>query len=391
MGYKTKVAIVRPSEYENIEMAVSYALGLINAGNILERHDKVLIKPNLLMNRKGAYTEADFIKAVGLFFKKHNSNLSIGDSPGQFRASARDVIEAMGVDSFLEEENIAYAEFEGGLAVQVNNPDALHMKRYHIAQPVDEADVVINVPRPKSHIEASYTGAVKNYWGIIPGGAKAQCHLYGGNAQSFGNVIVDNYLTLVNAKKKLITIMDGREFMEGMGGPATGPMRNTDVIVAGFDDVAVDVVMLAIGGLDAVTCVGHLKACQERGLGVTDLNDIEIIGKSIEETRQKKKIKIPGSGLSRFVSLFTSKFIYKMIREMPGLDEKECTKCGDCSELCPVKAIDWEKNQHPSLQDQKCISCLCCIECCPEQALSVKRAGLRGLTWKSHKKANLPS
>ena len=61
---------------------------------------------------------------------------------------------------------------------------------------------ILNLPRPKSHIEAAYTGAVKNFWGIIPGGEKAQCHLYGKDPMAFGNVIIDNYETMKNLNKK---------------------------------------------------------------------------------------------------------------------------------------------------------------------------------------------
>ncbi|GAI61274.1 unnamed protein product, partial [marine sediment metagenome] len=42
------------------------------------------------------------------------------------------------------------------------------------------------LPKLKTHVEATITGAIKNYWGIIPGGLKAKYHLLGKNAQNFG-------------------------------------------------------------------------------------------------------------------------------------------------------------------------------------------------------------
>ncbi|MEW6079790.1 MAG: DUF362 domain-containing protein [Thermodesulfobacteriota bacterium] len=380
MGYKTIVAVVRTDDYTGIDEAVAAALTLIKAEAYITPDDRILIKPNLLMKIKNACTEGDFLAAVVRYVKQRNTNLHLGDSPGQFRHRARSVMQAVGLDSVMEAEGLAYAEFEAG-GVLVENKNAQLMKKSHIARPVTEADCVVNLCRPKSHVEAGYTGAVKNYWGIIPGGEKARCHLYGRNPSEFGAVLADNYQTFLSLGKKRLVVMDARKFMEGPGGPANGFMRKTNLVLAGYDEAAVDMVMLAIGRIDGVRAVPHLRSCHERSLGVTRLEDIEIVGRSIDEVRFKRKAGIISTTTASLLNNFLVRTLaYKYMRRMPAFaDREKCVMCGDCFNICPNHAISWQKKETPVFHPEKCVSCLCCVECCPQQALKATSAGFSGL------------
>jgi uncharacterized protein (DUF362 family) len=381
---KTKVAVLKADNYPSLEAAVAEALKLIDAKTIIKSGDRVLLKPNLLMKSIQACTAADFVEAVARALKPYKARVSLGDSPGQLGKTAKDIIKHTHIDTVIQQEEIAYAEFESA-TVAVQNRNARHMKSYYIAKAVHDADIIMNLPRPKSHIEAAYTGAVKNFWGIIPGGEKAQCHLYGKDPRAFGNVIIDNYETMKNLGKKNIVIMDARTIMEGLAGPAAGPLRDTGLIIAGTDDVAVDVVMLAIGGRDACREVPHLRACRERSIGTTDLGSIEVVGETIESVRLKKKFNITSQGMMLMATFFTGNFIYKVVRRMPFLQKEGCTMCGDCSKICPAQAITWEKKQYPKTDFNQCISCLCCVECCPQHTILAKFIGVRGLFLKKPK------
>lgn len=375
---RTRVAVLRVSDFPDLASAVAEALKLIKADAIIKPGERVLLKPNLLMKSINACTAADFVEASARALRPYRVTLSLGDSPGQMGKTARDIIKYTNIEQVMERENIRYTEFESS-TVAVRNDNGRHMKSYHMSKAVHDADVIVNLPRPKSHVEAAYTGAVKNFWGIIPGGEKAQCHLYGKDPNAFGNVIIDNYETMKNLGKKNIVIMDARTVMEGLGGPAAGSLRKTGLIIAGTDDVAVDAVMLAIGGRDASRDVPHLRSCRERGIGTTDLGLIEVVGKSVKSVRMKRKFNITSQGMMQIATFFTGTFIYKMARRMPFLQKGECTMCGDCSKICPAKAIMWEKKQYPKTDYNQCISCLCCVECCPRHTIRAKFIGVRGL------------
>ena len=378
MAREAEVAIVKVDEYGRLDEAVAAALDLIGARELIGAEDNVLFKPNLLLKLRNACTEGDFIRAVARYVKQSNPDIRLGDSPAQFRSRARNIIKSLGIEIVLEEEGITYTEFESG-GVLVDNPDGKQMRRFHLARPVMDADLVINLPRPKSHVEAVYTGAVKNFWGIIPGGEKAQCHLYGKNLEQFGETLVDNYQTLLNLGKKQLTVMDARTFMEGLGGPASGPLRRVGVIIAGRDAVAVDVVALAIGRADALKAVPHLRGCENRGLGTTRLEAMRILGKQIEEVRLKRRIGITASVMADFIGFFSRRFAHQIMRRLPSLNKSACTQCGDCYHICPNQAVSWQKKQYPVFDREKCISCLCCLECCLQRALQAKGAGLSGL------------
>lgn len=390
MTAQTPVAIIKTEDYENVDEAIAAALSMIHADTIIDPDETVLLKPNLLMKIKNACTEPDFLQGVARYLKQTTPHLHLGDSPGQFRHRARRIIQAIGMEAVMEAEGIEYDEFEAG-GTLVTNSDAAHMRKFHIARPVMDADCIINLCRPKSHIEAVYTGAVKNYWGIIPGGEKAQCHLYGRNPKAFGEVLVDNYQTLRRLNKKHIIVMDARRFMEGPGGPASGHMRRVGLILAGLDEVAIDLVMLAIARVDGFKTIPHLRACRNRGLGVNSLDDIDIRGAAIDDVRLKRRISLPSNMAANILNNYIFRqFTYRFMRRMPALKNMDdCVMCGDCYNICPNNAISWEKRALPEFHKDQCISCLCCVECCPQQALQARAAGFGGLFLK-YPEINLP-
>jgi ferredoxin len=186
--------------------------------------------------------------------------------------------------------------------------------------------------------------------------------------------------------------MDARKFMEGPSGPANGYMRKVGLILAGYDEAAVDMVMLAIGRINGVKAVPHLQSCRERGLGITEMSDIEIKGKSIESVRFIRKAGITSTTTASILNNFlTRTMTYKYMRRMPAFAKKDdCVMCGDCFNICPNKAISWQKKEKPIFHREQCVSCLCCVECCPQQVLQAKSAGFSGLFLK-YPEVNLPA
>ena len=139
---KTKVAVLKASDYSSLEAAVAEALKLINADTIIKPGEKVLLKPNLLMKSIPACTNADFIEAVARALKPYKVRVSLGDSPGQLGNSAKDIVKHTHIDTVMLQENIAYTEFESAAAA-VQNKNARHMKNYHIAKAVHDTGIYL--------------------------------------------------------------------------------------------------------------------------------------------------------------------------------------------------------------------------------------------------------
>ena len=380
----TRISIVNVKDYDNIPTAVVGAIKLLDDNlhfNFLDSN-KILLKPNLLRSNKDACTQISFVEGVIFYLKELGvslENVFIGDSPGQIKKFASDVAKDIGLYEICEENGIQFVDFEKDAPIIEIIQDAIRMKDFRVAKVVHDCDILINMPRLKTHIEATITGAIKNYWGIIPGGLKAKYHLLGKNAQQFGEVLADNYSWVRENKPNRLTVYDLDKIMEGSGGPAAGKISEWNLILVGTDELALDTIALEIGKYKAKN-VPHLKSAMERGLGIGDLGDIEIIGISLEEAKEQvPRFNVPGNKFSRFISYMATRTAYKYLKKIPKLNKTKCIMCGECAQICPAEAIDFKKNNYPIFSRKICISCLCCAEMCPETAIEGRNRGIKGL------------
>ncbi len=379
----TKVGIVNVKDYENIPDAVVAGIKLIENNltfDFLEAKD-ILLKPNLLSANKKACTQPSFIEGVISYLKQLGVSMDkvkIGDSPGQNKTNASQVAKEIGLLEICEKEGVKIVNFEDGTPISGQIKGAIRMNEFYVAKAVYDCDILINLPKLKTHAEATITGAIKNYWGIIPGGQKAKLHLLGKTAQKFGEVLADNFSWIVNNKPNRLIIYDLQKIMQGPKGPGAGKMVEWNLILVGTDELALDIIALEIGKYNT-KYVPHLKNAKDRELGVGDLEDIEIVGMAVEDAKkQVPKFKIPSKFITRIDSYFSGRTYYKVAKKIPKLNEKECEKCGQCSEICPADAIYFEAKHYPRFIRKKCIACLCCMEMCPQHAIDVKRRGIGG-------------
>ncbi|MHA2130455.1 MAG: DUF362 domain-containing protein [Promethearchaeota archaeon] len=379
----TEISIVNVNDYESIPEAVSGAIKLLKNKMHFDfaESNNILLKPNLLTTKKEACTQADFVDGTLSYLKKIGvpmSNVYLGDSPGQSQKIGEDVAKEIGIYELCEAYGVNFVNFESGGPSKEIIEGALRLKEIRVAKAVKDCDILINLPRLKSHLEATITGAIKNYWGIIPGGLKANYHLYGKTAEQFGEVLTDNFSWVVGNKPKRLTVYDLQEIMEGNMGPGGGKMKQWDIILAGTDELALDIVALEIGKLKP-KIVPHIRNSIERSLGVGNLEEIEILGMTLEEAKKKvPKFKVPGNKFTNFIAYMSGHIGYKIIKKIPDLIKDRCIKCGECAKNCPAEAIEFEVNKLPIFLREKCISCFCCAELCSENAIKAKGRGVRG-------------
>jgi uncharacterized protein (DUF362 family)/ferredoxin-like protein FixX len=381
----TKISIVNINDYESIPDAIVAAIKMIEEDfhfDILNCKN-ILLKPNLLRATKDACTQPVFVEGVIKYLKEIGvamENVSIGDSPGQIKISAQQIAKKISLLEVCEKENIKFINFEHDTPVHDVIEGALRLKDYYVSYPVNECDLLINLPKLKTHGEATITGAIKNYWGIIPGGLKAKYHLLGRNPEQFGEALADNFSWVFKNKPNRLIVYDCVRVMQGTMGPVSGPMKKWDLILVGTDDLALDVIALEIGKFKGLKHVPHLKNTFERKLGEGNLDKIEILGLSLEEARDlAPKFKVPGKTMTRFASFITRSIVYKVTKKIPILKKKICIQCGQCFEVCPANAINFKSGEYPKFLKKECISCLCCMEMCPQQAIKTKLRGFGGL------------
>jgi len=380
----TKISIVNVNDFDGIPDAVIGAIKLIEKDIHFDftKSKNILLKPNLLTTKKDACTQPGFVEGVISYLKMIGvsmGNVYLGDSPGQSQKLGSDVAKEIGIHEICETHGLNFVDFESDIPINEKIEGALRLKEIHVAKAVKDCGTLINLPRLKSHLEATMTGAIKNYWGIIPGGLKAHYHLFGKTAEQFGEVLADNFSWIVKNKPNRLTVYDLQEIMEGRMGPGGGTMKKWDIILAGTDEVALDLVALEIGKLK-VKNVPHVRNAIERNLGVGNLEDIEILGMSLEEAKkQTPKFNVPGNTFTSFIAYMSGHIGYKIIKKIPELIKSKCVQCGDCAQICPAEAIRFEEGKFPVFLRKICISCFCCSEMCPQSAIKARTRGLAGL------------
>lgn len=331
--------------------------------------DTVLLKANLIgpkASDTAAVTHSEFVRAITRILKERGCNVWIGDSSGGAIAGIAPTAQSFkvsGYEKVAEEEGALIKNFDKEGVVEVE-PKGKFKEKMFLAKPLFEADVVINLPKLKTHSANVYTGAVKNLFGCIPGLRKATYHKMAPDKEDFGDIIADIH----QATKFSLHIMDSITSMEGEG-PTAGSVYKSNKILISTDPLALDAVALNMLGL-TVDDVPIIIAAKKRNLGQWNLEDIIIEGDydSIPKLNNFKLPKVLKSSKQK-----SNKAVVKVIdffKTVPEIDTNKCKKCNMCVESCPMQAIDRATKK---IDYSKCIECMCCHELCLHKAVRLKK------------------
>lgn len=369
----TRVAVVRCGSYEAAEVsaAVREALSLLGGiARFVRAGERVLLKPNLLSAKapdRAVTTHPAVVEALAALVREAGGVPSIGDSPGGAIRGVERVWQNTGMLDLSQRTGIPLVSFEASGSVEV----AGKLRTYMVARPVLEADAVLNVAKMKTHVLTSYTGCVKNMFGIIPGFMKSRLHSLVPRPVPFARHIVDVY-SLVRPR---LNLLDGVVAMEG-DGPSGGRPRPVGAILAGEDAVAVDAVAAGMMGLSEGR-VPMLRIAAERGLGIATRAGIEVAG--VEPASfDLAGFALPNTRFMNFIPDPLVRALAPWIWVCPEMSREWGCRgeaCGLCVRSCPVQAIEMTE-QGPVVTRRKCIECLCCHEVCPEQAVRVRLSWL---------------
>lgn len=359
--YKSKVSIVRCKNYDADLLLKSVRKSIEFLGgfeSFLKPTNRVLLKPNILSDRppeEAVTTHPEFIRAVIKLLKEYGiKDISVGDSPSGIFKDIDEVYEKSGIKQIADDEKIRLVKFDKASCVE----DLL------IADEILGADVIINLPKAKTHVHTVITGAIKNMYGSVVGFSKVRYHLENCHIRDF----VDMLVNVCRISRPVISIMDAVVSMEG-NGPANGPTRKAGLIIASKDPVSLDTVFARIIGL-LPKQVLLLNRAEVKKLGIARSNDIEILGEDINSCVIPDYV-LPNTAITK-VPVFLMKFLASMIKFSPLVNSVVCRKCCRCVEVCPVKAIA-PISDKICIDDKKCIRCFCCQEICPFNAIDVKR------------------
>jgi uncharacterized protein (DUF362 family)/ferredoxin len=368
------VAIAPCESYDcgTIRAALDAALAPLGGMSaFVSPNQNVLLKVNLLIKAepsRAVTTHPELVRAVVQLVKAAGARrISIGDSPaGRTSVQAsRAIFEASGMAAIARDEGVDLVLFDDDV-VRAPAPGGKLYQHFDLGRAVVETDVLINMPRLKTHGFMMMTGAVKNLFGCIPGLEKAQFHVKVPDRGDFGEMLVD----LMLACKPALTVMDAVIGMEG-DGPSGGTPRHIGALLVSADPVAMDVVAAAITGFDPMEVYTNAAAIR-RGLGPKSADAVETVGVPWRSVAPQS-FAHPAKDPSRMVPRALQKWVRGRVVSKPWLEYAErCNGCATCRDDCPVKAIKMVGGK-PQYDYSACIRCYCCQEVCPNKAVGLKR------------------
>ncbi len=351
--------MVHPASYENVRQAIDRVFELFP---VSISGKKVLIKPNVLRSsetKEGIVTNPAILRAVVEKVETMGlASIVVGDNPGLFSYGANE--DSFSKTGLMEAAKGYYKNIGNDSQKVAFNPK--YMPFVSVSRDVLDADVVISLPKFKTHGLTVLTGAIKNSYGLLPGAQKAMLHKAAGNPLSFHEVIVEVFRLRVPD----LFIVDAVVGMEG-NGPASPDLRNIGLILASDNAVAVDAVIATMMGCDPGR-LRFLQKAKEAGLGNYNLSMIGILG----ELKRLDNYKLPplgGEGImcnETMQSLIHGRSILR-----PQADTEKCTSCGTCVDHCPVSALSMV-GDIPQVNADICIACFCCQEMCLEKAITLR-------------------
>ena len=291
------VALVQSTEYgtEQIEAAVRHAVDLLGGmSRFVQPGQRVLMKPNLLQGgdpAKAIITHPTVVRAVVKLAQEAGGLVLIADNPFIPPVNER------GWDSLYERSGYAAIAAETG--AELNNsivpqqrphPEGSLIKLVDTSSFLSEADVVISVPKLKTHDQTEMTCAIK-----------AGYHVKLQTADRFANMLLD----LVSFVQPALTVMDAVVGMDG-DGPSAGQPFPIGAILAAPDPVELDVASLGLVGRKP-TSVPTVAEAVARGWTTGRTSDLEVLGEDLA-TMAVSGFRLPPGGRSEMCPTFCGRW-----------------------------------------------------------------------------------
>jgi uncharacterized protein (DUF362 family)/ferredoxin len=368
------VAVVRVEDYapDNVRNGLTRLLELLKPSFMEQSLEgkTVLMKVNSIAPKALACTNPVVVEELGKILQgKGCKNVLLGDSNFNKVVTAVS-LKSVGLAAVAERlGNPAVNFFEHGWT-PLSHSSFVADPIVSIPEPVAKADIVINMPRMKTHAGFVFTGAIKNLFGL--NAHKNRMHVIHKDKVEFQHMLGDiNQAVLVSAPgsetKPVLHVMDGIVGMDGKG-PAGGKARAFKVLIGSFSPVAVDTVAFTLMGgnpaeLEAIQSLG------KRNGWPAAIDQLRVVGDDWKPLVQKASLpplSVLRSGAQGEAN--AGSFMMWATKVVIRVNQRKCKRCLTCVKQCPVQALS-KQGDKIVLDQAKCISCFCCGECCPNDAL----------------------
>jgi len=335
-------------------------------GAFVKPNQRVLLKPNLLLPaspERAITTHPAVVEAMVELVREVNGEPFIIDSPGgplHNPVGMNRLYRDTGLQEVAERTGVPLRR--DATAIQVSNPDGVLIKRLDLLEVWREADVLIALPKLKTHSLTTITGATKILFGLVPGLTKPAYHAKLPDVNRFCDMLLD----IVACVRPDLFVMDGILGLEGDGPGLQGKPRHVGALLASQDAVAMDAVVCQIMGLDPDP-LPMFRAAARRDWWPMEVT-VRGTPVAVPDYRLPSSSRVTTEREGRgWVSQMVTQAL--TLRPIPKRDR--CTACGTCVRSCPQDAIAIE-DRLAVVDQKKCIRCYCCHEVCPEAAIDLE-------------------
>lgn len=304
-AHKPVVSIVR-IQNDNVAKAVEKAVDLLGGiGHVTKGVNTVMLKPNLVSPQAAATTKLAVVRALAESMRRAGKEVSIGEGSAAapnfnmrgmaiYRTRKREILDPMqqyvfeqlGYADLAKTLRIPLVNLHSGDLVDVAVPGGFVFDKITLHKSLADVDLLCSVPMMKTHQLATVTLGMKNLVGTFPGTVyqSMRGHMHDLASQveptAASAVVVD----LVRANKLGLVVIDGSMAMEG-NGPSMGKPFKMDVIVAGTNPVAADMVAASLMGFTPAE-IPVFQWANKAGLQPGAIDEIEIRGEVPDRVRR---------------------------------------------------------------------------------------------------------
>lgn len=272
------VALTQCGDYSQAKIAKAIAAQFELCGGLgkfVKPGDSVLLKPNLIAprsRRHATQTDPAVIIETAKLLKDFGAKPFIGDSPAW--GSVFGCIKALKLAEPLQKLGVPVKP--------LTKPRICRVGKYNtkvgISSVALDADVIINLPKFKTHQQLVATFAVKNMFGTVAGKRKALWHFAKGkNPDDFCELLIAIFKLLNPA----LTIIDAVTVMDGPG-PIRGRARPLGYLIGGTDPVACETLCCKLVDIEPED-MPIIRAARQADFGCSEPDRIKVVGDSLPE------------------------------------------------------------------------------------------------------------
>jgi uncharacterized protein (DUF362 family) len=270
------VSVVRAPEYD--QRIYPTVRRLLEEHRLDVRGRTVLLKPNLVEFEPGSSinTHPLLVHAAYEGFRALGaSRVVIAEGPGH-RRNTLDLADAAGYFATIPRFEDAFVDLNVDDVARLRPASQFSgMKKWYLPRTALGADLLVSMPKLKTHHWVGATLAMKNLFGVIPGG------VYGWPKNALHWAGIEECIADLHALfPRQFAIVDGIVGMEG-NGPIQGAPKRVGVLIAGRDPVAVDATCCRIMRIDPMQIKYLRLAAGERAF--LTLDGIAQTGERVED------------------------------------------------------------------------------------------------------------